>query len=109
MAWLLRPSWVYESEMGNRATRSRVLVALAAALALAALSPTAQAFSLPVTGPPGAPQMVFNKNMKVVSVCLPVTNPAGGRSLLYGAALHGRGGEPADARDRARARDRLLD
>jgi pimeloyl-ACP methyl ester carboxylesterase len=84
MAWLLRPSWVYESEMGNRASRLRVLLALAGGLALAALSPAAQAFSLRVTGPPGAPQMVFNKNMKVVPVCLPVTNPAGGRSVLYG-------------------------
>jgi pimeloyl-ACP methyl ester carboxylesterase len=28
--------------------------------------------------------MVFNSQMKVVSVCLPVTNPAGGRSVLYG-------------------------
>jgi pimeloyl-ACP methyl ester carboxylesterase len=28
--------------------------------------------------------MVFNSNMNVVSVCLPVTNPAGGQSLLYG-------------------------
>ncbi len=28
--------------------------------------------------------MVFNSKMTVTSVCLPVTNPAGGRSVLYG-------------------------
>jgi pimeloyl-ACP methyl ester carboxylesterase len=28
--------------------------------------------------------MVFNSKMTVTSVCLPVSNPAGGRSLLYG-------------------------
>jgi pimeloyl-ACP methyl ester carboxylesterase len=61
-----------------------LLVALAAGLVLAALSPAAQAFSLRVTGPPGAPQMMFNNRMKAVSVCLPVTNPAGRRSLLFG-------------------------
>ncbi len=66
------------------ATLCRVLVVLAAGLALAALSPAAQAFSLRVTGPPGGPQMVFNNKVKVVSVCLPVTNPAGAQSLLYG-------------------------
>ena len=66
------------------ATCRRLLVALAAGLMLAALSPAAQAFSLRVTGPPGAPQMAFNNKMNVVSVCLPVTNPAGGRSLLFG-------------------------
>ena len=66
------------------ATCRRALVALATGLALAALSPAARAFTLRVTGPPGAPKMAFNTKMKVVSVCLPVTNPAGGRSVLYG-------------------------
>ncbi|HTU85191.1 MAG TPA: alpha/beta fold hydrolase [Solirubrobacteraceae bacterium] len=58
--------------------------ALAISLALLVFSGAAQAFSLPVTGPPDAPRMVFNDQMRVVSVCLPVTNPAGSRSLLYG-------------------------
>jgi pimeloyl-ACP methyl ester carboxylesterase len=65
-------------------TQLRVAVALATGLALAIVSPAANAFSLNVTGPADAPRMVFNRQMKVISVCLPVTNPAGGRSLLYG-------------------------
>ena len=64
--------------------RSRVAVAFAVVLALAVLSPAAHAFTLPVTGPAYAPRMVFNQRMKAVSVCLLVTNPAGGKSLLYG-------------------------
>ena len=44
----------------------------------------AGAFTVPVTGPSNAPRMVFNNKMSVTSVCLPVTNPAGGQSLLYG-------------------------
>ena len=59
-------------------------VALGVGLALAAWSSTAQAFTLKVTGPSNAPEMVFNNKMKVVSVCLPVTNPTGGQSVLYG-------------------------
>jgi pimeloyl-ACP methyl ester carboxylesterase len=55
-----------------------------AGLGLAALPSLAQAFTVPVTRPPSTPHMVFDNKMKAVSVCLPVTNPAGGRSLLYG-------------------------
>jgi pimeloyl-ACP methyl ester carboxylesterase len=62
----------------------RVGVALAAGLALAVLAPAAHAFSLTVTGPSDAPRMTFNRQMKVISVCLPVTNPANGQSQLYG-------------------------
>jgi pimeloyl-ACP methyl ester carboxylesterase len=64
--------------------RLRLVVALAAGLGLVAVAPGAQAFTLPVTGPANAPQMVFNNQMGVVSVCLPVTNPAAGQSVLYG-------------------------
>ncbi|MGA9856426.1 MAG: alpha/beta hydrolase, partial [Solirubrobacteraceae bacterium] len=68
--------------------RSGVLALTAATLiALSALSlfaAGARAFTLPVTGPADAPRMVFDGRMNVTSVCLPVTNPAGGRSLLYG-------------------------
>ncbi len=64
--------------------RRGVRGAALAAFALVALSPAAQAFDLPVTGPSDAPRMVFDSHMSVASVCLPVTNPAGGRSLLYG-------------------------
>ena len=53
-------------------------------LALILHSPVAEGFTLPVTGPPDAPRMVFDAQMSVVSVCLPVTNPAGGQSILYG-------------------------
>jgi pimeloyl-ACP methyl ester carboxylesterase len=59
-------------------------VTLAAGLALIPWAPAAQAFTLPVTGPSNAPRMVFDGQMKVVSVCLPATNPQAGRSLLYG-------------------------
>jgi pimeloyl-ACP methyl ester carboxylesterase len=70
---------------GKRPRRGRLWLALLLATGLAlALSPAAQAFTLPVTGPPTAPRMVFDNNMKVTSVCLPVTNPAGGTSILYG-------------------------
>ena len=60
-------------------------VALLSALSAAALAARpAHAFTLPVTGPANAPRMVFDSAMRVNSVCLPVTNPAGGRSVLYG-------------------------
>lgn len=52
--------------------------------ALIGLPGSAQAFKLRVTGPSNAPRMVFDKRMRVVPVCLPVTNPAGGQSVLYG-------------------------
>lgn len=54
------------------------------ALALVASSGPAQAFRLRVTGPAGARRMVFDKRMRVVSVCLPVTTPTGVRAVLYG-------------------------
>jgi pimeloyl-ACP methyl ester carboxylesterase len=64
----------------------RVVAGLIAAFALALVcwAGPAEAFTLPVTGPSNAPRMVFNNKMAVTSVCLPVTNPAGGRSVLYG-------------------------
>lgn len=62
----------------------RGFAGLAAGLALAAAPSAAQAFTLNVTGPSDAPRMVFNSQMSVVQVCLPVTNPAGGQSILYG-------------------------
>src|ERR1700760_1623265 len=64
----------------------RGVAGLIAASTLASLcwAYPAGAFTLPVTGPSNAPQMVFNNKMSVTSVCLPVTNPAGGQSLLYG-------------------------
>ncbi|MBV8789307.1 MAG: alpha/beta fold hydrolase [Mycobacterium sp.] len=56
-----------------------------AAVVLSGLAASsARAFTLPVTGPPDAPSMVFDNQMQVASVCLPVTNPQGGQSLLYG-------------------------
>ena len=58
-----------------------VVLAFAAA---AATATRATAFTLRVTGPAGAPRMIFDRAMHVGSVCLPVTNPAGGRSVLYG-------------------------
>jgi pimeloyl-ACP methyl ester carboxylesterase len=68
-----------------RRPRARLRTALLCATVLAlALSPAAHAFTLPVTGPSSAPRMVFDNKMNVVSVCLPVTNPAGGTSVLYG-------------------------
>jgi hypothetical protein len=71
---------------GRRRQRARLYfaVALIAGLSLAVSSSVANAFTLPVTGPPNAPRMVFDNQMKVVQVCLPVTNPAAGQSLLYG-------------------------
>jgi pimeloyl-ACP methyl ester carboxylesterase len=65
-------------------SRSRVILVVAVGLALAAFSATAQAFTLRVTGPASAPRMVFDSQMSALSVCLPITNPAGGRSVLYG-------------------------
>src|ERR1700759_3177437 len=69
-------------------TPSRVRWYLALALAaglLGGLAPSpARAFKLSVTGPADAPRMVFDTHMSVVSVCLPVTNPQGGPSVLYG-------------------------
>jgi pimeloyl-ACP methyl ester carboxylesterase len=56
----------------------------ASTLALLCWAGPAGAFTLPVTGPSNAPRMVFNNKMAVKSICLPVTNPAGGQSLLYG-------------------------
>ena len=56
----------------------------ASTLALVCWACPAGAFTLPVTGSSDAPRMVFNSKMTVTSVCLPVSNPAGGRSLLYG-------------------------
>jgi pimeloyl-ACP methyl ester carboxylesterase len=67
-----------------RARRLYVLATLALFAALAAGASVAQAFTLRVTGPANAPRMVFNQRMRMVSVCLPVRNPAGGRSVLYG-------------------------
>jgi pimeloyl-ACP methyl ester carboxylesterase len=64
--------------------RRGVRAAALAGFALLALSPAAQAFTLRVTGPSDAPRMVFDSQMSVGSVCLPVTNPAGGKSVLYG-------------------------
>jgi pimeloyl-ACP methyl ester carboxylesterase len=64
--------------------RGALVAAVASALTLAVLAGPAAAFTLPVTGPANAPQMVFDNHMRVISVCLPVTNPAGGRSVLYG-------------------------
>jgi pimeloyl-ACP methyl ester carboxylesterase len=61
----------------------RLAAVLVVGLALVAAS-GAQAFTLKVTGPASAPRMVFDDQMKVASVCLPVTNPAAGRSVLYG-------------------------
>ena len=71
---------------GARAVRACASVAvLVAAMTVALGAPSsAGAFTLQVTGPATAPRMVFNAAMKVGSVCLPVTNPAGGQSILYG-------------------------
>lgn len=51
---------------------------------IATFATAAEAFTLRVTGPPSSPRMVFDNQMTTRSVCLPVTNPAGGQSLLYG-------------------------
>jgi pimeloyl-ACP methyl ester carboxylesterase len=61
-----------------------VAFGLAVALLATLAAPAAQAFTLRVTGSPDAPRMVFDPRMNVASVCLPVTNPQGGQSLLYG-------------------------
>jgi pimeloyl-ACP methyl ester carboxylesterase len=63
---------------------SLAVASLAVASSAVASSAGARAFALGVTGPAGAPRMVFDGRMRVESVCLPVTNPAGGQSLLYG-------------------------
>src|SRR5436309_15019362 len=69
----------------SRRPRARVGTALLCATALALLlSPAAHAFTAQVTGLANAPRMVFDNKMRVASVCLPVTNPAGGTSVLYG-------------------------
>jgi pimeloyl-ACP methyl ester carboxylesterase len=69
----------------SRSHGARLLGAVLCVAGLfATLSAAAQGFMLPVAGPSNAPRMVFNGQMKVVSVCLPVTNPASGQSLLYG-------------------------
>src|SRR6201982_2990257 len=71
---------------GSTPSRVRRYLALALAAGLLgglAASP-ARAFKLSVTGPADAPRMVFDTHMSVVSVCLPVTNPQGGPSVLYG-------------------------
>ena len=59
-------------------------VALAVGLLSGIAASPARAFKLNVTGPPDAPRMVFDSHMNAVSVCLPVTNPQGGQSVLYG-------------------------
>src|SRR5690348_2583798 len=64
--------------------RGYAAVVLAAAWLCALAASPAGAFTLPVTGPQDAPRMAFDSQMRVVSVCLPVTNPQGGQSLLYG-------------------------
>ncbi|HET6870352.1 MAG TPA: hypothetical protein VFH80_30850, partial [Solirubrobacteraceae bacterium] len=72
-------------DVGALRSGRRLAVALAlAALLVLASSAGARAFTLRVTGPADAPRMVFDGGMSVESVCLPVTNPAGGQSLLYG-------------------------
>jgi pimeloyl-ACP methyl ester carboxylesterase len=69
----------------SRRRRARLGPALLCATTLAlVLSPAAHAFTVQVTGPANAPRMVFGNKMSVASVCLPVTNPAGGTSVLYG-------------------------
>jgi pimeloyl-ACP methyl ester carboxylesterase len=69
----------------RRATGRLVVgLALAFSVLLAASVATASAFNLVFTGPANAPRMVFDNRMRVASICLPVTNPAGGQSLLYG-------------------------
>jgi hypothetical protein len=69
----------------SRRPCARLGTALLCATALAlVLSPAAHAFTLQLTGPANAPRMVFDNKMRVASVCLPVTNPTGGTSVLYG-------------------------
>lgn len=64
----------------------RLVAAAVAALgfALVTASTPAQGFSLRVSGTPGSPHMVYSGQIAVTSVCLPVTNPAGSQSVLYG-------------------------
>jgi pimeloyl-ACP methyl ester carboxylesterase len=65
--------------------RRLAALAVVAALTLAlAGTATAKTFRLQVTGPPNSPRMVYHGKISVASVCLPVTNPVGGQSLLYG-------------------------
>jgi pimeloyl-ACP methyl ester carboxylesterase len=61
-----------------------ILSAVTLTLTLSLVAGPAAAFTVRVTGPANAPRMVFDDRMRIVSVCLPVTNPAGGRSVLYG-------------------------
>ncbi len=68
----------------DRAARVCGVVALVAALAIVTSATGADAFTLPVSGPSNAPSMLFDAQMQAVSVCLPVTNPEGGQSVLYG-------------------------
>lgn len=65
-------------------SRAAVLALVAALALIIAVPAGAQAFALKVTGPANAPRMVFDSSMSVRSVCLPVTNPQAGRSVLYG-------------------------
>jgi pimeloyl-ACP methyl ester carboxylesterase len=63
----------------------RLVTSLALVVSIGLVSSSgAHAFALRVTGSASAPRMVFDQKMRVASVCLPVTNPVGGRSLLYG-------------------------
>jgi pimeloyl-ACP methyl ester carboxylesterase len=65
--------------------RRLAALAVVAAFTLALVgAATAKAFRLHVTGPANAPRMVYHGKVSVASVCLPVTNPAGGQSVLYG-------------------------
>jgi pimeloyl-ACP methyl ester carboxylesterase len=72
------------SALAGVAARAGVAALAGALVLLAATASAARAFTLPVTGPSSAPRMVFDDQMRVASVCFPVTNPAGGQSLLYG-------------------------
>ena len=79
-----RPTRAGVGPARRRSVRVVAGLIAASALALVCGAGPAEAFTLPVTGPSNAPRMVFNNKMAVTSVCLPVTNPAGGRSVLYG-------------------------
>jgi pimeloyl-ACP methyl ester carboxylesterase len=70
--------------MRTRLLRVGAGLAMVCSAALFAASSVASAFTLSVAGPTSAPRMVFDNKMQVSSVCLPVNNPAGGQSLLYG-------------------------
>src|SRR5579875_1014267 len=67
-----------------RRVRGFMTLVLALCTVPALAAGTARAFTLPVPGPANAPRMVFDDRMSVTSVCLPVTNPAQGQSILYG-------------------------